>query len=129
PQLLAASADPSVLARALEQTSAGVGSGSLRDSLALAAQNFQQPIASGSEIVVFSDGTFEEPLAIRPLAAPVRFVTVGARRCPRAQRPSPSTWRGGTSWHWMIERPSRCRRTDGARCSLSRERRTRGGKR
>src|SRR5207244_1245002 len=50
---------------------------SLRNALALAAQSFERPIPEGSEIVVYSDGTFDEPLELRPMVAPVRFVKVG----------------------------------------------------
>src|SRR5207249_4232323 len=74
PELLVTDSDPAALTRALEVAAPGVEATSLRDALALAAQRFERPIAEGSEIVVFSDGTFDEPLDRSPLAVPVRFV-------------------------------------------------------
>lgn len=79
PQVLAAAAGAGELARALERAAPGSAPVELRDALALAGQQVEQPLGQGSEIVVFTDGTLREPPGLGLLALPVRFVRIGER--------------------------------------------------
>lgn len=79
PQVVVSSRDPGEVARALDGLRAGLGAANLRDGLAAALRAIEQPVAAGSEAVVFSDGAFPDPVGIGPFPMPVRFVRIGER--------------------------------------------------
>lgn len=79
PQVVVSSRDPGEVVRALDGLRAGLGTANVRDGLAAALRVIEQPVAAGSEAVVFSDGAFPDPVGVGPFPMPVRFVRVGER--------------------------------------------------
>ena len=78
-EVLASGSDRAQLLRALEAARPGVAPVRFRDALGLAAQRLEPPLAAGSEVVVFSDGSLPDVPGLGPLPAPVRFVKIGER--------------------------------------------------
>ena len=79
PEVLASGSSTAELRRALERATPGAAPVDLRDALAMAGQRVERPLGEGSEIVVFTDGTLQEPPGLGLLPLPVRLVRVGER--------------------------------------------------
>ncbi|MCC7104970.1 MAG: BatA and WFA domain-containing protein [Chloroflexi bacterium] len=77
PTILAAGSDRSELERVLAAAQPGVAPASLRDALVLASRQLQGTPSEGSEIVVATDGTLDDPNDLAPLVVPVRFISLG----------------------------------------------------